>query len=148
MQRTQVQNSSILQPLCTIKELSEELCTVSCISSKIISSISIPVRYFGTRGKQLVAFHDPECGYDTVPLGWKVLLEAAACPWNKSCQREAKAAASHCYGTFALKHVKCFSDPCWNRNTNCSGEPFVIVEHYSISLCLIIILILDMFVKC
>lgn len=49
----------------------EELCGVSCISSIIISSTLIPLRYFCIRVKKLAAFHDPECGYDAVPLGWE-----------------------------------------------------------------------------
>ena len=49
----------------------EELCAVSCISSIIISSTLIPVRYFCIRRKKLVAFQDLECGYDAVPLGWE-----------------------------------------------------------------------------
>lgn len=49
----------------------EELCAVSRVSSIIISSTLIPVRYFCIRGRKLVAFRDPGCGYDVAPLGWE-----------------------------------------------------------------------------
>jgi len=130
----------------------EELCAVSCISIVIISSVLITVRYFCVRGEKLVAFHDPGCGYDAVPLGWDRFISVRL---RLACgTRGVKRGRSCCLPSLRQFALKPNRDSLISaslttkkyqlfRGTICG---YGILQHFILSR--IITFILRMFVKC